>query len=82
MTLDAFFLEKGEVFYKKRGGFANLKTLIKMQKAQNPLNSLILDGGDCIMGSVIAYYTKVEAMVPLVNNLGYDIVLPGNWEVI
>src|SRR4051794_12975116 len=45
MTHDEFFLEKGEVIYKKRGGLANLKTLVTHYRKQNPENTLLLDGG-------------------------------------
>ncbi|MES2656724.1 MAG: bifunctional metallophosphatase/5'-nucleotidase [Bacteroidota bacterium] len=82
MTHDEFFLEQGQVVYKKRGGLANLKTLVNTYKKQNPYNTLLVDGGDCIMGSAVAAFTNGSAMVPLINNMGYDITLPGNWEVV
>jgi sulfur-oxidizing protein SoxB len=82
MTHDEFFLEGGQVVYKKRGGLANLKTLIKEYRKKNPENTLVVDGGDCIMGSAITFLTNGAAMVPLVNSIDYDIVLPGNWEVV
>ncbi len=82
MTHDEFFLEQGKVVYKQRGGLANLKTLVNTYKKQNPGNTLLLDGGDCIMGSAVAAFTNGAAMVPLINNMGYDITLPGNWEVV
>lgn len=80
-THDEFFLEQGKVVYKKRGGLANLKTLVTDYRKKNPGNTLLVDGGDCIMGSAITTLTNGEAMVPLINNLEYDITLPGNWEV-
>lgn len=49
-THDEFFFEKGKAVYKKRGGFAVLKTMLKTLKAQNPNNTLIIDGGDCFQG--------------------------------
>ena len=33
-------------------------------------------------GSGIAALTEGQAIVPLMNNIGYDIMLPGNWEVV
>jgi 2',3'-cyclic-nucleotide 2'-phosphodiesterase (5'-nucleotidase family) len=30
----------------------------------------------------VAALSKGAAMIPLINNIGYDLVLPGNWEVV
>lgn len=79
---DEFFWEDGEPVYKKRGGLAVLKTMLQEQKAGNPGNTLLIDGGDCLQGGGLAALTQGKAIVPLINNLGYDIVLPGNWEVV
>ncbi len=78
---DEFFWENENVVFKKRGGFAHLKTMINELRKQNP-NTLLLDGGDCFQGSGIVSLTEGQAMIPLMNNLNYDLVLPGNWEVI
>ncbi len=77
---DEFFWENGQAVFKKRGGFAHLKTMINELRRQNP-NTLLLDGGDCFQGSGIASLTLGEALVPLMNNMKYDLMLPGNWEV-
>lgn len=79
---DEFFIEHGKPVYKKRGGFATLKTMINDLRAQNPENTLLLDGGDCFQGGGVAALSKGQAIVPLMNNIGYDLMLPGNWEVI
>jgi S-sulfosulfanyl-L-cysteine sulfohydrolase len=81
-THDEFFLEKRKPVYKKRGGFAVLKTMLQTLKAQNPTNTIIIDGGDCFQGSGVASLSEGRAIVPLVNHIGYDLVLPGNWEVV
>jgi sulfur-oxidizing protein SoxB len=78
---DEFFWENGKPTFKKRGGFAHLKTMITELRKQNP-NTLLLDGGDCFQGSGIAAMSEGQALIPLMNNLNYDLVLPGNWEVI
>lgn len=78
---DEFFWENGKPVFKKRGGFATLQTMLKELKAQNPLNTLVVDGGDCFQGSGIASLTQGQAIVPLINRMNYDLVLPGNWEV-
>ncbi len=79
---DEFFLENGNPVYKKRGGMASLKTMIQTLKSQNPLNTIVIDGGDCFQGGGVAAMTEGKAIVPLMNNIGYDLMLPGNWEVV
>jgi S-sulfosulfanyl-L-cysteine sulfohydrolase len=81
-THDEFFWEKGKAVYKKRGGFATLKTMLHTLKRQNPEKTLIIDGGDCFQGGGVAALSEGQAIVPLINNIGYDLMLPGNWEVV
>lgn len=82
LTHDEFFIENGKPVYKKRGGYAVLKTMIDELRNQNPANTMLIDGGDCFQGSGIAALSKGKAIVPLMNNLNYDLILPGNWEVV
>ncbi len=81
-THDEFFLEKDRPVYKKRGGFAVLKTMLNKLRAENPGNTILIDGGDCFQGSGVAALSQGKAIVPLVNAIGYDLILPGNWEVV
>ncbi len=81
-THDEFFWENGKAVYKKRGGLAVLKTMLLDLKKQNTGNTLIIDGGDCFQGGGVAALSKGQAIIPLINNIGYDLVLPGNWEVV
>jgi S-sulfosulfanyl-L-cysteine sulfohydrolase len=78
---DEFFWENDKPVFKKRGGFATLKTMLDELRRENPLNTLTVDGGDCFQGSALASLTQGTAIVPLANKLNYDLVLPGNWEV-
>lgn len=82
LTHDEFFIEQGKPVYKKRGGYATLKTMINELRNENPTNTLVLDGGDCFQGGGVAALTEGKAIVPLMNNIGYDLMLPGNWEVV
>ena len=82
MTHDEFFIENGQPVYKKRGGYATLKTMIETLRMENPANTLLIDGGDCFQGSGVAAFSKGRALIPLMNHLQYDVVLPGNWEVL
>jgi 2',3'-cyclic-nucleotide 2'-phosphodiesterase (5'-nucleotidase family) len=82
LTHDEFFMENGKAVFKKRGGFSTLKSMINTLRDQNKSNTLLIDGGDCFQGSGVASMTKGQAIVSLMNNIGYDIMLPGNWEVV
>ena len=81
-THDEFFMENGKPVFKKRGGFATMKSMINTIRNQNRANTLLIDGGDCFQGSGVAAMSKGTAIIPLMNNIGYDIMLPGNWEVV
>ncbi|MBZ5857389.1 bifunctional metallophosphatase/5'-nucleotidase [Flavihumibacter profundi] len=82
MPHDEFFLENGKPVFKKRGGLATLKTMINTLRNNNPASTLVIDGGDCFQGGGVASMTEGKAIVPLMHNIGYDIMLPGNWEVV
>ena len=81
-THDEFFLENGRTVYRKRGGFGVLKTMIDKLRAENPGNTIVIDGGDCFQGGGVAALSEGRALVPLMDRIGYDLILPGNWEVI
>ncbi len=82
LTHDEFFVENGKAVYRKRGGLATLKSMVNVLRRQNPERSMLIDGGDCFQGGGVAALTKGQAIVPLMNNIGYDLMLPGNWEVV
>lgn len=79
---DEFFWENGRAVYRKRGGFATLKTMINTLRSQNRGNTLVIDGGDCFQGAGVAALSEGRAIIPLINDIGYDLMLPGNWEVV
>jgi len=79
---DEFFWEDGRAVYRKRGGFATLKTMINTLRSQNRGNTLVIDGGDCFQGAGVAALSEGRAIIPLINDIGYDLMLPGNWEVV
>ena len=78
---DEFFWENEKAVFRKRGGFACLKTMINEFRGQNP-DTLVVDSGDLFHGSAVAALSEGKALIPLVNDLRYDIMLPGNWEVV
>lgn len=81
-THDEFFWENNQAVYKKRGGMAVLKTMIDSLRKTNPNNTILYDGGDYFHGHAVASLTEGEALIPIFNKLGYDLMLPGNWEVV
>ena len=80
-THDEFFWENEKPVYKKRGGLAVLKTMIDSLRALHPQN-ILYDGGDYFHGHGVASMSEGEALIPLMNAFNYDLILPGNWEVV
>lgn len=81
-THDEFFWEQGKPVFRRRGGLAVLRTMIEDFRARDPLNTLLFDGGDFFHGSAVATLTEGEALIPILNAFDYDLILPGNWEVV
>ena len=67
-------------------GLAKVATLIRAARAQNPTGTLLLDSGDVIQGSPLAYVhntrnnTPPDPMMSAMNALGYDALAVGNHE--
>ena len=80
-THDEFFWENGKAVYKKRGGLAVLKTMLDQLRAIHPQN-ILYDGGDYFHGHGVASLSEGEALITLMNAFKYDLILPGNWEVV
>jgi 2',3'-cyclic-nucleotide 2'-phosphodiesterase (5'-nucleotidase family) len=56
--------------------------MLNTLRKENPGNTLLIDGGDCFQGGGVAALSEGRAIVPLINDIGYDLMLPGNWEVV
>ena len=80
-THDEFFWENEKAVYKKRGGLAVLKTMVDQLRSSHPQN-ILYDGGDYFHGHGVASLSEGEALIPLMNAFKYDLILPGNWEVV
>ena len=80
-THDEFFWENEKAVYKKRGGLSVLKTMVDQLRASHPQN-ILYDGGDYFHGHGVASLSEGEALIPLMNTFKYDLILPGNWEVV
>ena len=65
---------------KEVGGFARIKTLIDEKKKENP-DTLILDGGDFSMGTLIQTVFETQAAeIRMLGYMGCDVTTLGNHE--
>ena len=76
------FLENGKIVFHERGGLAHIKTLVDRERAANPGRTILLDGGDLYQGDGYSVLSRGEDMIEPLKYLGYDFIIPGNWEVI
>ena len=60
-------------------GYSKLATKIKELKEENP-NVLVLDAGDVTHGLPIATISQGESIINLMNQVGYDAMVPGNHD--
>lgn len=63
----------------KEGGLARMATLINRLRSEQP-NSVLVNTGDTIQGSAEALFTRGQALVDVVDQLGVDVFAPGNWD--
>jgi 2',3'-cyclic-nucleotide 2'-phosphodiesterase (5'-nucleotidase family) len=78
---DELFWENGQAVFRKTAGYAHIATLFDKARKANP-NTFIVDTGDMFQGSELSVKTTGQAIAPILNALGYDLYLPGNWEVV
>ena len=78
---DELFWENEKAVFRKTGGYAFLSSYFEKEKRDNP-HTFLIDTGDMFQGSELSVKTTGQAMVPILNEMGYDLFLPGNWEVI
>ena len=78
---DELFWENNQIIFRKTAGYAQLATLFDTVRKKNP-DTFIVDTGDMFQGSLLSVKTTGAAYVDILNALGYDLYLPGNWEVI
>ncbi|MFC4870073.1 bifunctional metallophosphatase/5'-nucleotidase [Negadavirga shengliensis] len=76
------FWENDSIIFKTRGGLAHIKTLFDKERQKNPGRTLIVDGGDLIQGSGYAALSQGSIFPGIIRNMGYDLLIPGNWEVV
>ena len=62
------------------GGFAYIATIVKRQRAELHDRTLLLDSGDTWHGTVVPVRMAGSPVVELMNEMGYDAMVPGNVE--
>lgn len=78
---DELFWEDNDIAFRQTGGYGYISTYLKQLKSEAD-HSFVLDTGDMFQGSELSIETLGEAYVPILNQLEYDLYLPGNWEVV
>lgn len=61
------------------GGWANITTLVKQEKAKNKA-TWFFDAGDYFTGPYISSLTKGKAIIDIMNTMSFDAVTIGNHE--
>ena len=64
------------------GGYARIKTLLDRLAHAAPGAVFAVDCGDTIQGSGPAAWSQGEVLIAPFNELGLDLEVPGNWEVV
>ncbi|MEE9612673.1 MAG: bifunctional metallophosphatase/5'-nucleotidase [Desulfatiglandales bacterium] len=64
----------------KIGGMAHVATVIKRLKDEMPGRTLLVDVGDTWYGSALSHLDRGQSMVKIMNAIGYQAMVPGNWD--
>lgn len=81
-THNELFVENDKIIFREAGGLANIKTLVDQVRKGNPDGTIFVDGGDLIQGSGESVLSEGRIFPPIIRALNYDLLIPGNWEVI
>lgn len=73
------FWKNGHAEYRRVGGYARAATVARDIKRKTGA-ALLIDCGDAIHGTLPAMRTDGQAIVPILNAMGVDLMTPGNWE--
>ncbi|MCL4294837.1 MAG: 5'-nucleotidase C-terminal domain-containing protein [Anaerolineae bacterium] len=65
--------------YRQVGGYARIATLLKQIRQEQSGQVLALDGGDTLHGTYTAVQTQGEALLPILNRLGFA-AMTAHWE--
>lgn len=79
---DELFVENGQITFRKAGGLAHIKTVVDQIKKENPNGTLLIDGGDFYQGSGESVRSQGTIFPKIIHEMNYDLLIPGNWEVV
>ncbi|HNQ34300.1 MAG TPA: bifunctional metallophosphatase/5'-nucleotidase, partial [Methanoculleus sp.] len=65
--------------YRMAGGYARIATLFEDARDERPGQVLAFDCGDTIHGTYPAVQSEGEALIPVLNALGFD-AMTAHWE--
>ena len=64
------------------GGVARMATVIARIRQAHPNQTLLVNVGDAVQGSAEALFTRGKAIVDVLEPLGIDAFIPGNWDYV
>lgn len=64
----------------RAGGYARIRALAERIRAEVRGACMHVDSGDAIHGTGPAQWTEGAAVVPALNAVGVEVMVPGNWE--
>lgn len=73
------FRTEGAFGYRTCGGLARIKSVFNQARSENSGGVVALDNGDTFHGTYVAVRSQGEALVPLMNGLGFD-AMTAHWE--
>ena len=78
-SMEGDYANKSE-YEGRTGGMAYAATIINRFRSKKPGKSILLDSGDTWHGSGLSAFDRGVSMVKIMNKIGYDAMVPGNWE--
>lgn len=75
---ELFWKESDTVFHQV-GGFSRISQIVNEIRRQQE-SVLFIDCGDLFHGTAPLVMSKGEAVIPVMNQLGVDAFVPGNWD--
>ena len=78
-SMEGDYAKKSE-YEGKTGGMAYASTIINRFRSEKPDKTILVDSGDTWHGSGLSAFDKGVSMVKIMNKIGYDAMVPGNWE--
>ncbi len=80
LTKDLVILFTSDVHCGVDQGFGYAGLYAVKQQMEKSYNVILVDDGDSIQGEPVGTVTKGEAIIDMMNVVGYDVAIPGNHE--